>query len=154
MFKAFADAQQSAVPEVRNMRVRADRDGDAVEDGRSSAGTGYREYAVAVVRTIKNDRRGFERERQVVSSRRRDVAGMVEDRVERRDDASRGRGVSALILSFLCFLLRWGSSEGSIKFSTRRWAPEVSPKVVADASSLTDGREAAATLCVGIEFCH
>lgn len=136
------------------MRVKADRDGEAVDDGKRSAGTGYREYAVAVVRTIKNERRGFERERQVVSSRRSDVAGMVEDKVERRDDASRGRGVSALILSFLCFLLRCGSSEGSVKVSARRWAPEVSPKVVVDASSASDGRDATATLCVGIELCH
>ena len=136
------------------MRVEVDRDGDAVDDGRRSAGTGYREYAVAVVRIIKKERRGFERERQVVSSRRRDVAGMVEDKVESRDDASRGRGISALILSFLCFLLLCGSSERSFKVSARRWAPEVSPKVVVDASSATDGSEAAVTLCVGIELCH
>ena len=136
------------------MRVKADSDGDAVDDGKRSAGTGYREYAVVVVKTIKKERRGFERERQVVSSRRRDVAGIVEDKVERRDDASRGREVSALILSFLRFLLRCGSSEGSFKVSARRWAPEVSPKVVVVASSATDGREPAATLCVGIELCH
>ncbi len=119
MFKAFAEAQQSAVPEVRKMRVKADREGDAVDDGKRSAGTGYNEYAVAVVRTIKKERRGFERERQVVSSRRRDVAGMVEDKVERRDDASRGRGGSTLLPSFMRFLLRCGSSEEPVKVSAR-----------------------------------
>ena len=40
MFKAFAEAQQSAVPEVRKMRVKADSEGDAVVDGKRSAGTG------------------------------------------------------------------------------------------------------------------
>ena len=117
MFRAFAEAQQRAVPEVRKMRVRADRDGDAVLDGRRSVGTGYNEYAVAVVNTIRNERRGFERERQVVSSRRRDVAGMVEDKAERREDASRGRGTSASVPFLNRFLFRCGSCEKPFEVS-------------------------------------
>ena len=66
---------------------------------------------------MRKERRGFERERQVVSSRRKDLAGMVEDKVERRDEASRGRGASALAPSLMRFLLRCGSSEESIEVS-------------------------------------
>lgn len=117
MFRAFAEAQQRAVPEVRKMRVRADREGDAVLDGRRSVGTGYNEYAVAVVNTIRNERRGFERERQVVSSRRRDVAGMVEDKAERREDASRGRGTSASVPFLNRLFFRCGSCEKPFEVS-------------------------------------
>ena len=52
-----------------------------------------------------------------MSSRRRDLAGMVEDKEERRDDASRGRGASVLAASLMRFLLRCGSSEESIGIS-------------------------------------
>ena len=94
MFRAFAEAQQSAVPDVRKTKVRAESDGDIVVEGSRRAGTGYREYADAVVRTIKAESRGFERDRQVVSKRRREAAGMAEEILERREDASRGIGVS------------------------------------------------------------
>lgn len=106
IFRAFAEAQHSAVPEVRKTRVNAESEGDAVVAGSKRAGTGYREYAVAVVRTIRKERRGFERARHVVNNRRRDVAGIVEERVERREDASRGRGASPLASAFKRFRLR------------------------------------------------
>ena len=63
MLKAFADAEQSPVPAVRKTSVRAESDGAIVVDERRTAGTGYREYAVAVVSTIRNERRGLERAR-------------------------------------------------------------------------------------------
>ena len=94
------------MPEVRKTRVNAESEGDAVVAGSKRAGTGYREYAVAVVRTIRKERRGFERARHVVNNRRRDVAGIVEERVERREDASRGRGASPLASAFKRFRLR------------------------------------------------
>lgn len=83
IFKAFAEALQSAVPDVRKIKVIADNEGEAVVVGKRSVGTGYSEYAVAVVRTIRKERRGFESERQVVASRRKDAAGIVADIVER-----------------------------------------------------------------------
>ena len=151
MFRAFAEAQQRAVPEVRKMRVRADREGDAVLDGRSSVGTGYNEYAVAVVNTIRNERRGFERERQVVSSRRKDVAGMVEDRVERREDASRGRGASASVPILNRFLFRCGSCK---ELSGVGWLCNLVPKVVADPSSCIGGRGGFANSYRVFGVCH
>ena len=154
MFRAFAEAQQRAVPEVRKMRVRADREGDAVLDGRSSVGTGYNEYAVAVVNTIRNERRGFERERQVVSSRRKDVAGMVEDKAERREDASRGRGASASVPILNRFLFRCGSCEESFEVSGVGWLCNLLVKVVADASSCIGGRGGLANSYGVFGVCH
>lgn len=43
MLKAFADAAHSAVPVVRNRRVRVESEGASVDDGCRSSGTGYRE---------------------------------------------------------------------------------------------------------------
>jgi hypothetical protein len=63
IFSEFAEAQHSAVPVVRNTSVRAERDGEAVAAGRRTEGTGYREYAAALVRTIRNESRGLERAR-------------------------------------------------------------------------------------------
>lgn len=40
IFNAFADAEHNAVPPVRKTRVRADKDGETVVDGRRTAGTG------------------------------------------------------------------------------------------------------------------
>ena len=89
-----------------------------------------------------------------MSSRRRDVAGIVEDKVERRDDASSGRGISALLSSFLRFLLRCGSSEESIKVSVIDWPCEISSDVAVGASCEIGGRVASANLCAGIDVCH
>lgn len=83
IFKAFAEALQSAVPDVRKTRVKADKEGEAVVVANRRAGTGYSEYAVAVVRMIRKERRGFESERHIVANRRKDVSGMVADIVER-----------------------------------------------------------------------
>jgi len=121
IFKAFAEALQSAVPDVRNTRVNADKEGEAVVVGNRSAGTGYSEYAEAVVRTIRKERRGFESARHVVASLRKDVAGMVADIVERREEASSGRGVSARASSFKRFRLRCGSSAVLSKASGGNW---------------------------------
>lgn len=63
MFKELADAAESAVPVVRKRSVSVERDGDAVVEGRRRAGTGYNEYAVVVVRTMRKESRGFERAR-------------------------------------------------------------------------------------------
>ena len=90
MFNALADAQDKAVPVVRNRSVRVERDGEAVVEGRSSAGTGYREYAVVVVSTIKTESLGFERARRVVSRRRSDWEGRDEESVESCEEASGG----------------------------------------------------------------
>ena len=136
------------------MRVRADREGDAVLDGRSSVGTGYSEYAVAVVNTIRKERRGFERERQVVSSRRRDVAGMVEDKVERREDASRGREASASVPSFKRLLFRCGSCEKPFEVSGVELLCNPAPKVVVDASSCIGGRGGLANTYGVFGVCH
>ena len=42
------------------------------------------------MRTMRKDNRGFESERQVVKRRRRELGGSVVDKLERRDEASRG----------------------------------------------------------------
>lgn len=80
MFKALAEAEHNAVPPVRKTRVRAEREGETVVEGSSTAGTGYREYAVAVVSTIRNVSRGFDRDRRVVNRRRSEVGGREVDR--------------------------------------------------------------------------
>ena len=72
MLRAFAEAEHSAVPDVRKKRVRVERDGAAVAAGASSPGTGYKEYAAVAVRTTRKDRRGFDRERYVANNRLRD----------------------------------------------------------------------------------
>jgi len=63
-----------------------------------------------VVKTIRKESRGLESDKQVVNNRRRDVAGIAAEIVERREEASRGRGVSARASFFRRFLLRCGGS--------------------------------------------
>jgi len=63
MLNAFADAEHSAVPDVRKKSVRVESDGVAVAAGASNCGTGYNEYAAVAVRTTRKERRGFESER-------------------------------------------------------------------------------------------
>lgn len=63
MLKAFADAEHSAVPEVRNSSVRVESDEVDVAAGASSSGTGYNEYAAVAVRTTRKESRGFVNER-------------------------------------------------------------------------------------------
>ena len=60
MFKLFAAAEHRPVPVVRYTRVSADNEGEPVAPGSSNEGTGYREYAEAVVRTMRNVSRGFD----------------------------------------------------------------------------------------------
>ncbi len=121
MFRAFAEALQSAVPDVRKTRVNADREGEAVVVGNRRAGTGYMEYAVAVVSTMRKERRGFDNERHVVASLRKDVAGIAADMVERREETSSGRGVSARASSFNRFFLRCEGSAVPSKASSDDW---------------------------------
>jgi hypothetical protein len=92
MLKAFADAEHSAVPDVRKNSVRVERDGVAVAAGASSPGTGYREYAAVAVRTTRKERRGFDSERYVVIMRLSDCCGRLEDMCASLDDASCGIG--------------------------------------------------------------
>jgi hypothetical protein len=72
MLSAFAEAEHSAVPDVRKKSVRVEREGVAVAAGANSPGTGYNEYAAVAVRTTRKDRRGFDSERYVVSRRFKD----------------------------------------------------------------------------------
>ena len=72
------------------------------------------------MRTIRKESRGFERARQVVRSRRKDLAGKVAELVVRREGASGGRGASiaaAAACSFKRFLRRCGGSETCRKVS-------------------------------------
>jgi hypothetical protein len=88
MLKAFADAEHSAVPEVRNKSVRVERDGVAVAAVDSSCGTGYSEYAAVAVSTTRKERRGFDSERYVVKMRLIDLCGRLEDMLASFDEAS------------------------------------------------------------------
>ena len=85
---------------------------DAVED--KSSGMGYKEYAEVVVRSMRKDNRGFERERNVAILRRKAAdAGMAAAAVVSCDEASKGNDSSwpdgELSLAFRLFLLRCGS---------------------------------------------
>ena len=57
------------MPNVRKSNVRALSEGVSVMEGDSIAGTGYREYADVVVRTIRNESRGFDSARSVLKRR-------------------------------------------------------------------------------------
>lgn len=113
ILSAFADAEQSAVPVVRSASVIADNDDVAVADGRRRSGTGYREYAAAVVSTMRNESRGFEREKQDFSVRRREVRGSEEDGANGCDEAlvavkgACRRGDADSSISRLRFRRRW-----------------------------------------------
>ena len=93
----------SAVPDVRKTNVKDDSDGAAVVAGSSSVGTGYIAYAAAVVRTMRKERRGFERARHVVKRRRREAAGKVAEALVSREGASGGRGASVTAVTASAF---------------------------------------------------
>ena len=63
---------------------------------------------------MRKERRGFDSERQVVRRRLRELGGSVDERVDRRDEASRGMdgsgSVGLLASSFSRFRRRCGSS--------------------------------------------
>lgn len=65
---------------------------------------------------MRKDRRGFDRERQVVRRRRRELGGSVVDRLDKRDEASRGmdgsKSIEALASPSNHFRRRCGSSDG------------------------------------------
>jgi len=124
MLKAFADAEHSAVPDVRKNSVRVEREGVAVAAGASSPGTGYSEYAAVAVRTTRKERRGFDSERYVVSMRFSDCCGRLEDICASFDDASCGIGYAASVFSvataassFAFFRRLCGSTSSAVAFS-------------------------------------
>jgi hypothetical protein len=67
MFRVLAEADERNVPVVRYASVRVDADKVVVEARLAvvvrMSGIGYKEYAAVLVRTIKKERRGFERDR-------------------------------------------------------------------------------------------
>ena len=94
--------------------MRADNDGAAVVSGSRSAGTGYIAYVAAVVRTIRNERRGLDRARHIVRRRRIEAAGKEAEALVRREGASGGKGTSAAAAAasaFKRFLRRCGGSD-------------------------------------------
>lgn len=111
MFRALAQADESVVPAVRFRRVRGER---LMEDEKGEMATGKSVYALAVVRTIKKVRRGFERESSAVVLWRRDLDGSLDEREESWDEASGGIvwGPSRSLLD-LCLFLRRLAYEGS-----------------------------------------
>ena len=88
MFRALADAQVRDVPNVRKRSVSALRDGVSVMDGDSIAGTGYKEYADVVVRTIRKESRGFESASKVLKRRFIEFFAVASACVVRIDAAS------------------------------------------------------------------
>jgi hypothetical protein len=118
MLKAFADAEHSAVPDVRKRSVRVEREGVAVAAGASSCGTGYNEYAAVAVRTTRKESRGFDSERYVVKMRFIDRWGRLEDMVASVDDASGAIGYAAsessTACSFAFFRRRCGSTSAAL----------------------------------------
>lgn len=88
MFSALAEAQVSDVPNVRKRRVSALNDGVSVIDGESIAGTGYREYAEVVVKTMRKESRGFESARRVEKSRFIEFSFIAADAVVSTEAAS------------------------------------------------------------------
>ena len=115
MFSVFAEAIVKNVPVVKKPRVSVLRDGAAVAEVLSKAGTGYIEYEAVVVNTMRKASRGLERARKVLMERLRDFEGASDAARERVEDASGGNcwspaGVAASVASFNRFLLRWGGS--------------------------------------------
>lgn len=60
MFRVFAQAQLSAVPVIRLRSVNGE---SSMAEAIGVTATGNREYAVVVVRTMRNESRGLDKER-------------------------------------------------------------------------------------------
>jgi hypothetical protein len=88
MFRVLADALERAVPAVRKSRVSVESEGVAVIDGERTAGTGYKLYEAAVVKTMRKVKFGFESDKYVVNKRRKEFVGNVCESIERRDEPS------------------------------------------------------------------
>lgn len=88
MLSALADAQVRDVPNVRKSSVNALREGVSVIDGDSIAGTGYNEYAEVVVRTMRNESRGFDNASKVLNRRFMEFFAVASACVVRIDAAS------------------------------------------------------------------
>lgn len=119
MLRAFALAEQRAVPVVRNSKVNGLRLGVSVMVGMSISGTGYSAYGAMAVSTTSTVSRGLERERNVERVRRNEWAGCAAATFVRMVEAFAGRvpssvdGASALVVSLACFrdcLRRCGGS--------------------------------------------
>ena len=99
---------------MRKARVSVLKDGAAVAEVLSNAGTGYMEYEAVVVSTIKNANRGLESARYVEMARRRDLGAAAEAASDSVDEASSGNGISAIppasASCFNRFLRRCGGS--------------------------------------------
>lgn len=111
MFSVFAEAIVKNVPVVKKPRVSVLRDGAAVAEVLSNAGTGYIEYEAVVVNTMRKASRGLERARKVLMERLRDFEGASDAARERVEDASGGNcwsaaGTAASVASFNRFRLR------------------------------------------------
>jgi hypothetical protein len=114
----LADAEHSAVPDVRKKSVRVESEGVAVAAGASSPGTGYSEYAAVAVSTTRKVRRGFDSERYVVNMRFSDCCGRLEDMCASFAEASCGMGYavsgSSIACSFAFFRRLCGSTSSAM----------------------------------------
>lgn len=90
MFSAFALAEHSVVPVVRNSSVSGLKLGVSVMLGVSISGTGYRAYVAIALSTTRTVRRGFESDRRQESLRRMERFGAEAASAARREDASGG----------------------------------------------------------------
>lgn len=120
MFSALAEAQVRDVPKVRKRSVSADNEGVSVMDGDSIAGTGYKEYADVVVRTIRKESRGFESARSVLKRRFIEFLAVASACVVRIEAASSWvstgscSAAAAAASRFSRCLFLWGSSSGMV----------------------------------------
>lgn len=90
MLSAFALAEHSVVPVVRNSNVKGLKLGVSVMLGLSISGTGYRAYVAMALRTTRTVRRGLERERREERVRRSERFGADAASLARREEASGG----------------------------------------------------------------
>lgn len=122
MLRAFALAEQRAVPEVRNSSVSGLKLGVSVMVGMSISGTGYSAYGAMAVSTTSTVRRGFESDKNVERVRRKECAGCAAATFVRMVDALAGRVPStedpaALAASSACFRARLRRCGGRCELS-------------------------------------
>lgn len=127
MLKAFAEAHERKVPDVRKRNVNVEVERvvllsaiDVVDDNRSDMG--YREYADVVVRRIKKESRGFESDRYVANFLRHTaVCGRAAAVVASLEEASKGNCSSfeASVMSCAAFFCCQRRRCGAILSSPR-----------------------------------
>jgi len=114
MFRVFAHAQLSAVPVIRLRSVKGE---SSIADAMGVTATGNKEYAVVVVKTIRKESRGLDKERYVKKRCFREFCGKAEEIEESREEASSGIGTSSSGGSSGCslrFRLRCGKTPSSV----------------------------------------